>query len=512
MSVATPHRVHAGTAPARYSATVAESSDLKPVEWLARLAPQIVSPANTESLSKWRRYYDGDHDLPSGPSQISDAFKAFQRKARTNLCGLAVNSMADRMEIIGYRDATGANDEMWALWVNARMPGRQFSVWRRALSEGKAFVVAGPDPRDSRRPRLTIESGDRVAVECDPADPLRRLAAARIWHDPFAKRWYATVYLPRQRHYFQSRAEVTSPFLASDPDAGSSLAAITSDAWEVRAPAERSTLTIPVVPFFNGDEGKPPLPEFAGEGIDIQDRLNLSVLNRLTTERFQAYRQRALLNFVPDEDPVTGLPLAPFKPGSDQVWTVAPARPGEPEPKFVELAQSTTTDMLQAIQGDMRAFAAATTTPVYYLPGGDIVNLSADAISALDAGHNAKVKNRSALWADPMAEVWALMAEIAGLALTAPVAPEAIAWAPPSAFHPAVMADYVVKMVGAGVPLPMVCEEVGWSPTRIETLRAEMRRAQIQAQTAAALAATATGAGTRATAPTRERPPAPPRA
>jgi hypothetical protein len=487
---------------------VAESSDLTPVEWLARLAPRVIHPDHTLSLDKWRRYYNGDHDLPSGPTQISEAFQAFQRKARTNLCGLAVNSMADRMEIIGYRDESGANDQMWALWVDARMPGRQFSVWRRALSEGAAFVVVGPDPRDSRRPRITIEGADRIAVETDPGDPLRRLAAVRVWHDPLAKRWFGTVYLPRQRHYFQSVRETSSAHLAGDPAAGSSLATMNVDAWEERAPAERSSAGIPVVPFLNADEGRPPLPEFAGEGVDIQDRLNLSVLNRLTVERFQAYRQRALLNFVPDEDPVTGLPLAPFKPGADQVWTVAPARAGEPEPKLVDLATATTADILQAIQGDMRAFAAATSTPVYYLPGGDMVNLSADAIGALDAGHNAKVKNRSALWSDPMAEVWGLMADIAGIS-AGTVAPEAIAWAPPSAFHPAVTADYVVKMVGAGVPLPMVCEEIGWAPTRIETLRTEMRRAQLQAQTAAALAATATAAGTAATAPTRARPAAP---
>jgi hypothetical protein len=466
---------------------VAESSDLTALEWLHRLAPRIVDPDRQSALELWRRYYHGDHNLPTGPSQISDAFRMFQRKARTNLCGLAVRSMADRMEIIGYRDGDGQNDPMWDLFKAARLPGRQFSIWRKALSEGRAFAVAGADPRDRSRPRVTIEGADRVAVETDPADPTVRLAAIRIWHDPLAKRWYATVYLPRERWYFQTDREVNdawSPVTEAEGGGRRSSLMFSGAQWVPREPKmERSTLLIPVIPYYNADEGEEPLPEFAGEGIDIQDRLNLSVLNRLTTERFQAYRQRALVNFVPDEDPATGLPIPPFKPGSDQVWTVAPAAPGDPEPKFVDLPPSDTRGMLDAIESDMRAFAAATTTPVYYLPGGDMINLSADAIAALDAGHNAKVRNVCARFADPTAELWSIMAEIAGIEGGAEPAPEMIAWAPPSAFHPTVVADYVVKMQGAGVPLPLIMEEVGWGPARIEQLRGEVAEQEIREAT-----------------------------
>jgi hypothetical protein len=45
------------------------------------------------------------------------------------------------------------------------------------------------------------------------------------------------------------------------------------------------------------------------------------------------------------------------------------------------------------------------------------------------------------------------------------------------------------KLVAAQVPLPMVAEEVGWSPQRVSALRAELAAEQFQALLAAPAAA-----------------------
>lgn len=475
---------------------VAESSDLSPVEWLTRLAPRVLETSRVQTIDKWRRYYQGDHDLPAGPSQLSDAFRAFQAKARTNLCGICVRSMADRMKVIGYREKDRtANEAVWTLWTKTRLTARQTTIWRKALALGSAFVVVGVDPNDRTMPRFTIEGPDRIAVETDPADPLRRLAAVRIWHDPIVRRWLATVYLPRQRYHFQTRDERTSPWIVTEGHMGEPAPPPKGgDRWVPRPGAEdpqRSTDVVPVIPFYNADEGDEPMAEFAGEGVDIQDRLNLSILNRLTTERYQAYRQRGLLNFEPEEDPVTGLPIPPFRPGSDTIWTVPPNPPGEPQPQFVDLPPSDTRNILDAIQADMRAFAASTVTPVYYLPGGDMINLAADAILALDSGHTAKIKERAGLWTGPIAEMTQIAADIAELGLE--VVPEAVAWARPESFHPAAVADYVSKMVASGVPLPLVAEEIGWAPEAIERLRTEVAANELRQAMLARTAAGPTG-------------------
>lgn len=160
----------------------------------------------------------------------------------------------------------------------------------------------------------------------------------------------------------------------------------------------------------------------------------------------------------------------------------------------------------------MRAFAAATITPVYYLPGGDMVNLSADALVALDVGHTAKVRQRTGLWSGPIVDVWGLMAEIAKL--DREIDPDNVAWMKPESFHPAAVADYVSKMA-PNVPMPMVLEEIGWSPGRIEQFRSERANEQLLAATIAARATAAntppggnpvnrpTASGTQSAAPGR---------
>lgn len=439
---------------------MAEASDLTPLEWLARLGPKLLE--RQELIEYWRRYYDGSQDLPAGPNQHAEAYKRFQRLARTNLCFLCAESRVHRTQVIGFRDVDGPIDEVWKLWQSAKLDARQIGIWRKAYSRSAAYVIVGVDPRNVTRPRVTIEGPENVIVETDPADRSYRLAALRMWHDPILKRWLATIYLPGVRHHWISRQEAK--------DAVAVRLKFSPDAWEARGEPGRSLPDVPVVPFLNGDEGEEPRAAFA-PGIDVQNRLNLTLLNRLTAERYAAFRQRWITNYAPEIDEVTGLAIPPFKPGVDQTWTMPPPEPGEPESKFGDFQQTDTSQMLRGVEADMRAFAAVTLTPVYYLPG-DLINIGADSIAALDAGHIAAVKQNMAAWGEGLEEVIQLMAGVAGL--DRDLSQSEVVWARPENFQPAVVADFASKLRAAGVPLPMLAEEIGWTPQRVSQLRAEM--------------------------------------
>jgi hypothetical protein len=443
---------------------VAESSDLTALEWLARLGPALI--ARQAGVDYWKRYYNGDQDLPAGPDQHKEAFRRFQALSRTNLCLLCVESMVHRMQVTGYRDGTGQRDAnpVWRLWQNAKLDARQFSVYRKAFSRSAGYVTVGVDPRNETRPRVTIEGPENVIVETDPADSSHRLAALRLWHDSIVKRWMATLYLPGERYHWQTVNEYKSC------DQVSMRLKWDASAWEARAEPARSFDQVPVVPFLNGDEGEDPKAEF-DVGIDVQNRLNLTILNRLSAERYAAFRQRYMTNYEVEEDPITGLPLSPFKPGTDHIWTVPPPEPGQPETKMGDFAQTDTSQMLRGVEADMRAFAAVTLTPVYYLPG-DLVNIGADSVAALDAGHNAKVSQRKANFGEGWEEVVSLMAQVAGI--TSDLSQGEVVWARSENFNPAQVADYASKLVAAGIPVPMVAEEIGWSPQRVDQLRAEL--------------------------------------
>lgn len=445
--------------------------DLSPLDWLGRLGPELR--ARAELIRYYRRYYRGDHDLPAGPQQHREAYKRFQALARTNLCGLCVDSRVHRMSVIGVSDGTaagGSNDTLWKLWQSAKLDSRQFAVYRRGFSESVSYVIVAPHPTKPNTPRVSIEGPLHVIVAHDPAEPQERLAALRLWHDPYAKRWMATVWVPGQRHHFVSTKEYKSEF--------EGLVGFSPEDWQVRSDPTRAGTGIPVIPFANGDEGEEPRAAFA-TGLDVQNRLNLTLLNRLTSERYAAFRQRYLLNYTPEEDPVTGLPVPPFNPGADVTITVPPNDPGEAPPQIGDLAQTDTANMLQAGSADIRSFAAVTLTPVYYLPGGDLINISGDSIAALDAGHVQLIKERIAAWSENWEEVLGSMADIAGL--DQDLSSSEMRWAQPEQVQPGVLADYGSKLVAMGYPLPIVAQRLGDSPQQIAQLRAEMAKAQLQA-------------------------------
>lgn len=447
---------------------MAESTDLTAWQWLSRLGPKLID--KQERLALWQRYYDGDQDLPAGPSQHRDAYKRFQALARTNLCKLCADSRVHRMCVNGYTDGTaggGNNSVVWAHWQRSRFDSRQYTVYRKAFILGESYVITAPDPRNPLVPRSTIEKPTNVIVEHDDADSARRLAALRLWHDTVTGRYNATIYLPGERHHFQTIAA------KSDSISGESLVKWDAASWEYRDPGiTRSTAEVCVVPFSNGDEGDVPVSEF-DSGLDIQNRVNLTVLNRLTAERYAAFRQRYLLNYRYEVDSTTGLPIAPFNPGADQTFVIPPPEAGDPDPQFGDLSQTDTTQMLRAVEADMRAFAALTLTPVTYLPG-DLTNIGADAVAALDAGHLALIKSRMLSWSESWEEVLRQHVEIAGDMDPDQLNSAEIVWARPEQFNPSATADYGSKLRAAGYPLPIVAERMGDSPQQIAQLRVEM--------------------------------------
>ena len=105
---------------------MAEATDLTPLEWLGRLGPKLVE--RQQLVGFWRRYYDGDHDLPAGPNQNREAYRRFQQLSRTNLCLLCAESMVHRMQVTGYRAGTASSAVgagVWRLWQDAKLDARQ---------------------------------------------------------------------------------------------------------------------------------------------------------------------------------------------------------------------------------------------------------------------------------------------------------------------------------------------------------------------------------------------------
>ncbi|MEV4414005.1 phage portal protein [Catellatospora sp. NPDC049609] len=403
-------------------------------------------------LELWRRYYRGEHPLPAGPPGATAAYQDFQRKSRSNFCASVVDAVVHRLLMIGVTDSAGVSDDVaWRWWQLNKLDARQRQVYRTSLSQSIAYAMVGPHPRDRKRPLITAEHPSQVITETDPATG-ERLAGLKVWRDP------------RGVHRATVFAEGSLSRYASDQRTPAN----DISAWKL-VERKPSPFGVPIVDFPCRPElGEDPEPEFAGV-IDVQDRINLGVLNRMTAERYGAFRQKYVVGhrFKRRVDEATGLEIveSPFRPDPGSLW----ASEGE-NTKFGEFSQTELTGYLRANEADIRALFVLTSTPAYYLPG-DLINISADTVTALDTNHVAKVGEHQAWYGEGWEEVLDLAAMVAGEKRDRTASE--VRWRDPRQLNPAVIADMGTKRRSMGYPLTMVAEDMGDSPQRVNRLRAE---------------------------------------
>jgi hypothetical protein len=218
--------------------------------------------------------------------------------------------------------------------------------------------------------------------------------------------------------------------------------------------------------------------------VSIQDRINTTIFNRLVATDYGAFRQIW----------ATGVKLAREVAGDGGERMVRPYDVGanrllaneNPEGRFGSFPESTLAGYLAAVEQDVNQLAAITQTPPHYLLG-QMVNLSADAIKASEAGLVAKVRRRALHIGEAWETVMRTALHIQGNPAAGDLAAEVI-WADFETRSEGQRVDALVKMRTLDVPLEVLWARWGASPQEIE--RWQRMAAAEQAQNAAAAAAT----------------------
>ncbi|WP_405911357.1 phage portal protein [Streptomyces longwoodensis] len=416
-------------------------------------------------LDEWWRYYRGRPPLPELPKKAEQAFLDFQRKARTNFCGVIANSTVHRLSALGVTGPDGAPDPRASRWwqVN-RMDSRQKLVWRCAMAQSTGYMLVGPHPtrvEDNGRPSplITPEHPSECIVEYDPetGEPVSGLKA---WHSDLDGYGYARVYYD-DRSFPYRTPERTSGRLPWGPES-----------WEYIGSSDNGEPhdlgLLPLVEFARmPDLGEDPEPEFACV-MDGQDRVNMGVLNRMAASRYSGFRQKWVKGhkFARRTDPATGILIVdqPFVPGPNSVWVS--------EGKETQFGQLEATDLRPFIEehaSDVRDMLIISQTPAYYY-AGDLVNISADTVAALDLLHVAKVREHIMAFGEGLEDVMALAAAQAGVPEDYTEA--TVRWADPQYLSPAVMADAATKLKAVGYPLDVLAERLGESPQQVRRITA----------------------------------------
>jgi hypothetical protein len=333
------------------------------------------------------RYYDGDAPLPEGAEGQSRAYRRFQKKARLNLAQLAVAAVRERMVIGGFRTGADADENgdtvARRLWKANHLDVYSADLHSYFLKFGQAYAIVGY-PQNREYPLVTVEDPRQVYCTTSPEDPSMVLAAVKVFSE-YGKH-YAYFYYADEILVFSKPGDTS---------------AYDVDKWEFdeAASAVNPLGEVPVVKFTNAD-GRGEYEPY----VDIIDRINHMILQRLIIATTQAFKQKWVRGDFPTHDPdgneidYNGL----FEASPGAMWVLPP------EAELGELDQSSMQDIINAVRADIQDFAAVTRTPMHYL-SPDGANQSAEGAALAREGLVFKTEDRIARATVGWSKVMSLM-------------------------------------------------------------------------------------------------------
>ena len=358
-----------------------------PNQWLDLLTARM----DTDALKYRRleRYVNGDAPLPELSRDTSEAWKAFQREARTNFGSTIRDAVADRIIPIGLTVGgsitTPSAKSAELVWRNNRLDHVVRQMVEYGLTYGRSYLTVHT-AQGSNVPVITAASPLKVAVDTDPLQPWRVNASVRVWRNPTEEADYARVIGDGYTQLF-SRASYTN-----NSNNSTQVTDRFSGSWTAVSEAEPYGGAVPVVVYENPTGMAEVEPH-----TDIIDRINRSVLNLLTTCAMQAFKQRALTkpkdgNDLPTHDD-NGNAIdygKLFEPAPGALWNLPPGV------DVWEGAATDTNPMLLSITNYIKHLSAATCTPLPVLMP-DSANQTAAGAENSEKSFIFKVRQRLSL-------------------------------------------------------------------------------------------------------------------
>jgi len=447
---------------------------------LRRLAEKLGG--RRSRLDRLDSYLRGDPPLPRGAESAQSAFRAFQQKARLNMAELVVEAPRERMKVRAFRTAVDSDetgdDQAWSIWKANGLTVEMADVWQNMLALGDAYVIVGAD--DDGEPVITGEDPRQVVTMHDPRRQSRVTSALKMFSAPAEGVDYAYVYLPGRVHVAVRPASAV-PVVSTGFD-GAGWEWDESRGGEAGEPLpELLADRVPVVRFRN----RRGVGEFEPH-LDVLDRINHMILQRMVIATAQAFKQRAIKGDLPDVDD-NGDPIdydGIFQSGPDALWRL-------PEGVDIqELGQADLTPTLLAVRDDLQHLAAVTRTPLSMI-SPDATNQSATGAALIREGLVFKVEDKQARVDAALIEMMSLAFLMKGDAARADRGRMSPEWAPAERYGLAEKFDAVAK-AGDRVPDQYLYAEVlQATPEQVALMTSAARSAQVRADRSALVAAAA---------------------
>lgn len=346
-------------------------------------------------------YNTGEVPLPAVSEKGARATRAVLRMARANYGMLAVEALMDRVQLAGVRTAADPDadgDDVVRAMIEANGAWLQDTLgYAFAMGQGFAMIGPGEEPGTAL---ITAEDPRQVIIEPDAVGPHVARVALKTYRDEVEGVDVAKV--------FFRAGEGTGP--NNDRDrvrtakrGKGSATRFTPSSWEwddsdaASGPLEVQGLGVPVVPYTN----RLGLGEYEPH-LDLLDRINNMIADRLWTAKLQAFRQRALKV----AKGVEGIEKQDEDGNNVDLNDLFAADPGAlwELPDGIDIWESQVVDLtpvLSSVRDDVREFSAVTRTPLsMFAPEGE--NQSAAGAESADDGLVFKAEDRTKRMTPPV--------------------------------------------------------------------------------------------------------------
>lgn len=353
-------------------------------------------------LDEVRRYWKGVQGLPTLiPSTSPYQVRTMAQIARVNICAIVVDSLAQATFVDNFRsteEESGDDLEVWELWQANKMDARQSGIHRATFAYGTAYAVVVPgDPFPVIR---GVSPRQLTAVYGDDPD----------WPEMAMERYNGTWRLYDNQNTY---------ILSGDPSGS-------GEKMMLLGTVSHNAGVVPVIRYLDEfdldreDDVEPTQYTISNQGealrntlmsgqvsplMPVQDQIDLTTFSLLVAQWYTSFRQRYAIGWVPEDE------MDKLKASASTLWTF------DKLPSEMQLGEFEQTDLggfIDSRTESIRHASSLSQTPAHELIG-EIVNISAEALAAAEAGHERKVGERKTILGESHEQMLRLAGKMAGI-------------------------------------------------------------------------------------------------
>lgn len=417
---------------------------------------------NAGEFSLLDNYYKGKSPMAYLSPEAREALGQRFGSMGSNLCRLAVTSLAERLRVTGFTLDGAPADKLWADWIGNDLDQVASTAHREALTLGSAFVIVWAD--QSGAPSISVESARQVAVVRDPGT--RKIVAG-------VKRWETKTTTEAVLYEADKITRYRADHLGA---VGSSMRVVEVLDNPLGVP--------PVVELRNTDRL---LQGGASELLDLiplQDALNKLLADMMVGSEYYARPRRWASgvelveeDVLDDEGNPTGEVTVdnPYSEGNRMMIAE------DPGAKFGQLPAADLASYDSAIRSIVEQIQAVSGLPAHYVGVTSNQPPSADALRAAEASLTARAEQRQQVFGRSWEEV-AKLAHAVRTGLDPQQLQIRVSWADPATRSLAQEADAVVKLFQTGLlPASYALARLGYSDDEVKAIRVARRTEALDA-------------------------------